>query len=177
MRRSRPRSSGTRSRRGSTPHASPCARSRGCEGATHGATSGGSGSRCQSPRSMARVRIGTSGWVYQHWQGRFYPQKMPAAKWFEFYVQHFDTVELNNSFYRQPSRKTFEGWRARSLQDFRFAVKLNRFVTHYSDGELQALSDRIRAWRDQDLNVFANFSNDANAYAVFNALRLRELVA
>ncbi|HKW78925.1 MAG TPA: DUF72 domain-containing protein [Candidatus Limnocylindria bacterium] len=237
------------------------------------------------------MRIGTSGWVYRHWRGRFYPEKLPAANWFAFYARHFDTVELNNSFYRQPSRKTFESWRAHSPLDFRFAVKLNRYLTHYKrlnlsagsialsydtmaglgpklavalaqlpprmgfdaarletflravarrrrrhaieprdaswlgdeplaalrrrnvalciidtprwpsrlavtadfvyvrfhgprglyasnypEEELRLWADRMRAWRDQELDVFAYFNNDANAYAVFNAMRLRELV-
>lgn len=46
----------------------------------------------------ARVRIGTSGWVYPHWRGRFYPKALPTSQWLAFYAQRFDTVELNNSF-------------------------------------------------------------------------------
>lgn len=79
---------------------------------------------------MAEVRIGTSGWQYTHWRSRFYPPRLPVARWLEHYCAHFDTVEVNNSFYRQPSRETFEAWRARTPPAFRFAVKLNRFVTH-----------------------------------------------
>src|SRR5436305_1803177 len=77
-----------------------------------------------------RVRIGTSGWVYKHWRGLFYPADLPSTRWFEFYATRFDTVELNNPFYRQPSRSQFERWRRNAPADFAFAVKLNRFITH-----------------------------------------------
>lgn len=240
---------------------------------------------------MAEFRVGTSGWQYRHWRERFYPKGLPVAKWLEYYAEHFDTVELNSPFYRQPSRATFESWRTRTPVGFRFAVKLNRFITHlkrlkverdsiartydtaaglgpklavmlvqlpprmkfdperldrffrqvsrrrrqhaveprdeswltdaalthlrrrkialavvdtpkwrsrdavtadfvyvrlhgpeglytsnYSEPQLRAWAERIRAWRQQGLDVYAYFNNDANAYAVRNALRLRELV-
>jgi uncharacterized protein YecE (DUF72 family) len=79
---------------------------------------------------MSELRVGTSGWQYKHWKGRFYPNGLPTAKWLEFYAQHFDTVELNNPFYRQPERKTFERWRRSVPDEFVYAVKLNRFITH-----------------------------------------------
>lgn len=76
-----------------------------------------------------RVRIGTSGWVYPHWRGTFYPSDLPSTRWLAFYAERFDTVELNNPFYRQPTREQF-GWRAAVPADFAYAVKLNRFITH-----------------------------------------------
>jgi len=79
---------------------------------------------------MSELRVGTSGWQYRHWKGRFYPKDLPTAKWLGYYTTYFDTVELNNSFYRQPERRTFERWRRAVPGDFRFAVKLNRFITH-----------------------------------------------
>ena len=79
---------------------------------------------------MSALRVGTSGWQYKHWKGRFYPKDLPTAKWLEYYARHFDTVELNNPFYRQPERKTFEKWRRAVPDDFVYAVKLNRFITH-----------------------------------------------
>ena len=57
---------------------------------------------------MSELRVGTSGWQYKHWKGRFYPKERPTAKWLEHYTRSFDTVELNNPFYRQPEKKTFE---------------------------------------------------------------------
>jgi uncharacterized protein YecE (DUF72 family) len=76
------------------------------------------------------VRIGTSGWVYPHWRGPFYPRELPQSRWLEHYAATFDTVELNNSFYRQPTRAQFRRWRAAVPADFAYAVKLNRFITH-----------------------------------------------
>jgi uncharacterized protein YecE (DUF72 family) len=78
----------------------------------------------------AQVRIGCSGWSYPDWRKRFYPEKLPAREQFAFYAQHFDTVELNNSFYRQPPPERFVGWREQSPSCFLFAVKGSRYVTH-----------------------------------------------
>jgi len=80
---------------------------------------------------MAKVWIGTSGFSYPHWgKGIFYPQDVPQAKWFEYYCQHFKTVELNVSFYRLPKKETFVGWRKRAGESFVFAVKGSRYITH-----------------------------------------------
>ena len=76
------------------------------------------------------IRIGTSGFHYKHWKGPFYPQKMLSAKMLDFYVQHFDTVELNNSFYRLPQAAAFDCWREATPANFVFAVKASRFITH-----------------------------------------------
>lgn len=78
----------------------------------------------------AEVRIGCSGWSYPHWRKRFYPEKLPAREHFAFYAQHFDTVELNNSFYRQPPPERFVAWREEAPPGFLFAVKGSRYVTH-----------------------------------------------
>jgi uncharacterized protein YecE (DUF72 family) len=76
------------------------------------------------------IRIGTSGWHYKHWRGPFYPRDMPASKMLAFYLQRFDTVEINNSFYRLPSENTFSAWRDATPAGFCFAVKGSRFITH-----------------------------------------------
>ena len=55
-----------------------------------------------------RVYIGTSGWAYSHWRGLFYPPELPSRAWFSFYARHFDTVEINNTFYRLPAGNAFE---------------------------------------------------------------------
>ncbi|HEU5287143.1 MAG TPA: DUF72 domain-containing protein [Candidatus Limnocylindria bacterium] len=78
----------------------------------------------------ASVRIGTSGWVYPHWRGAFYPKGLPTTRWMEFYTARFDTVELNASFYRQPTREQFVRWRRAVPEGFQFAVKLNRYISH-----------------------------------------------
>jgi uncharacterized protein YecE (DUF72 family) len=56
------------------------------------------------------IRIGTSRFHYMHWKGPFYPEKTPATKLLDFYVHHFDTVDLNNSFYRLPPVRAVDGW-------------------------------------------------------------------
>ena len=76
------------------------------------------------------VRIGASGWHYKHWRGPFYAAKLPAAQMLPYYLRHFDTVEINNSFYKLPSEETFAAWRDATPSDFRFAVKASRFITH-----------------------------------------------
>lgn len=78
----------------------------------------------------ARVRIGTSGWIYRHWRGNFYPPDLPVRSWFAYYARHFDTVEINNSFYRLPSEATFVAWRRQAPPHFLYAVKASRFLTH-----------------------------------------------
>ncbi|MCG7346959.1 DUF72 domain-containing protein [Sphingomonas sp. ACRSK] len=78
---------------------------------------------------FAAVRVGCSGWIYPHWRGRFYPEKLAVKRWFAFYAEHFDTVEINNSFYRLPKPETFDGWAAQAPPGFRYAVKANRFLT------------------------------------------------
>jgi uncharacterized protein YecE (DUF72 family) len=74
--------------------------------------------------------IGTSGWHYEHWRGRFYDEELPRAKWLEFYASHFDTVEVNNSFYRLPTDNAFANWHENSPDSFGFALKMSRYVTH-----------------------------------------------
>jgi uncharacterized protein YecE (DUF72 family) len=79
---------------------------------------------------MAELRIGTSGWVYRHWRGVFYPPGLPGREQLEFYAARFPTVEVNYSFYRLPERTVFEGWRRQAPPGFCFAVKASRFLTH-----------------------------------------------
>jgi uncharacterized protein YecE (DUF72 family) len=77
-----------------------------------------------------RIHVGTSGWHYKHWVGPFYPERWPASRMLEFYCRHFDTVELNNSFYKLPTFAAMEVWRESTPNDFLFAVKGSRFITH-----------------------------------------------
>jgi len=81
---------------------------------------------------MARmgIRVGTSGWSYDHWDGVLYPPGTPPARRFEHYVREFDTVELNASFYRWPRDATFAGWRSRLPDGFTMSVKAPRGLTH-----------------------------------------------
>lgn len=74
--------------------------------------------------------LGTSGWQYKHWKETFYPPGVPQAKWLEFFMERFQTVEINNAFYRLPPLETFQKWHDRTPEDFVFAVKANRYLTH-----------------------------------------------
>ena len=78
----------------------------------------------------AKVHIGTSGWHYKHWLGDFYPEEMKASEMFNFYAAEFDTVEINNTFYRLPGEQTVDSWREAAPTNFCFAVKASRFITH-----------------------------------------------
>jgi uncharacterized protein YecE (DUF72 family) len=79
---------------------------------------------------MAEYYIGTSGWHYDHWRGLFYPERLAKPKWLEYYARHFNTAEINNSFYHLPSERAFVNWKESSPQNFVFAVKVSRFITH-----------------------------------------------
>lgn len=78
----------------------------------------------------SKLLIGTSGWSYEHWKNIFYPSKLKSTEWLKFFSQHFKTVEINNSFYRLPPRETFLKWYTASPNNFIFAVKVSRFITH-----------------------------------------------
>jgi uncharacterized protein YecE (DUF72 family) len=77
-----------------------------------------------------QIRVGCSGWQYRHWRGDLYPAELPTSRWFAHYSQTFDTVEINNSFYRLPEAETFAKWRDQAPSGFLYAVKASRFLTH-----------------------------------------------
>jgi len=80
---------------------------------------------------MKKYFIGTSGYNYEHWQeGIFYPKGWPKNRLLEYYSKFFNSVELNVTFYRLPSRKVFEAWYRKTPQDFKFVIKGSRFITH-----------------------------------------------
>lgn len=79
---------------------------------------------------MFNLRIGTSGWHYKHWVGNFYPARLPVSKMLKHYYEHFDTVEINNSFYMLPKVETLRTWRDITPKGFEFAIKASRFLTH-----------------------------------------------
>jgi len=74
--------------------------------------------------------VGTSGWQYRDWRGPFYPPKLAQARWLRHYAERFQTVELNNSFYRLPEASSFDRWGEETPEDFVVAVKASRFLTH-----------------------------------------------
>jgi uncharacterized protein YecE (DUF72 family) len=76
------------------------------------------------------VRVGCSGWNYGDWREVVYPKGLPPKRWLEHYATLFDTVEINNTFYRLPSRSAAEGWAGQTPPAFVFAVKASRYLTH-----------------------------------------------
>nr|WP_294782183.1 DUF72 domain-containing protein [uncultured Flavobacterium sp.] len=74
--------------------------------------------------------IGTSGWSYKHWRGTFYPEYIKIKDQFSYYVDNFDSVEINNTFYRTPADETFQSWESQVPEDFVYVIKANRFITH-----------------------------------------------
>ena len=88
---------------------------------------------------MRDVRIGCSGWVYGDWRGTFYPQKLPQREWLRAYAERLDTVEVNSTFYRLPRPDAVANWVRQTPQEFGFAVKGSRYLTH-----IRRLQDRER---------------------------------
>ncbi len=79
---------------------------------------------------MGRLLIGTSGYTYKDWRGIFYPKGVPQSKWLSFYAQHYNTVEINATFYRPFPRHVYEKWYASTPEDFCFTLKGPKLITH-----------------------------------------------
>ena len=78
----------------------------------------------------SKWKVGTSGYVYNHWKDIFYPSDIPKSRWLEFYGNQFETVEVNATFYRLPNPKTFDNWYHRTPENFLWAVKGSKYITH-----------------------------------------------
>jgi uncharacterized protein YecE (DUF72 family) len=91
---------------------------------------------------MKAIRVGCSGWMYDSWRGRLYPEREPKRRWLELYAQSFDTVEVNSTFYRLARREAVEGWVRQTRPEFLFAVKASRYLTHVR--RLRDISDPIK---------------------------------
>jgi uncharacterized protein YecE (DUF72 family) len=76
------------------------------------------------------IHVGTSGWSYEHWKGRFYPEDLAKSRWFEFYAKHFNSVEVNATFYRNFADTTYTKWRERAPEGFRYVLKVPRQISH-----------------------------------------------
>ncbi len=100
------------------------------------------------------VLVGTSGWQYRDWRGRFYPPRLPQRLWLEHHAAAFGTTEVNNSFYRLPAREVFEQWRARTPQDYVVTVKASRYLSHIKrlkepEEPVARLMERVEALGDR----------------------------
>ena len=97
--------------------------------------------------------VGTSGYAYKQWKGKFYPAKCTDKDMLGFYGQQFNTVEINNTFYRMPSERVLEHWCEEVPQDFSFSIKASRRITHH--GRLKDVSDSV-AFLFKQLAVMGN---------------------
>jgi uncharacterized protein YecE (DUF72 family) len=99
---------------------------------------------------MAKVHIGTSGWSYQSWRGPFFPKEVMVKDHLRFYATQFDTTELNGVFYRTPTEAAVRGWREQTPDDFLFAWKASKFITHWkrltpkSKNSLELMESRLK---------------------------------
>src|SRR5687768_9900518 len=80
---------------------------------------------------MVKWKIGCSGYHYGEWKGMFYPEGLAKSKWFDFYCQHFSTIELNVTFYKFPRVQFLKNWYSKSPLHFTFSVKAPRLITHF----------------------------------------------
>lgn len=98
--------------------------------------------------------VGTSGWQYRDWRGRFYPPRLPQRRWLEHHAAAFATTEVNNSFYRLPAREVFESWRDRTPDDYVLTVKASRYLSHIKrlkepEEPVARLMDRVAGLGDR----------------------------
>ncbi|MBR1125082.1 DUF72 domain-containing protein [Bradyrhizobium lablabi] len=126
---------------------------------------------------MARILIGTSGWHYQSWRGPFFPKELLLKDQLPYYASQFATTELNGVFYRTPTPAAVKGWRQQTGDDFVFAWKASKFITHWkrlsekSVNSLELLEDRLSLLGDKAGPVLfqlpPNFGMDAGRLDAF----------
>lgn len=90
------------------------------------------------------IWVGTSGYNYPEWKGRFYPERMPAAKMLPYYAARFPTVEINYTFYRMPTEKLTEGWASQTPSPYRLTLKAPKRITH--DRRLKDIADPLNGF-------------------------------
>jgi uncharacterized protein YecE (DUF72 family) len=141
---------------------------------------------------LADLRIGCSGFLYDHWRKNFYPEDLPKNYWLDFYSKHFSTVELNVTFYKLPDRETFSKWYSSTPDDFIFSLKGSRFVTHVKklkdcEEPVEAFFSRATLLKEKlgvilwqfpptlplDLERLKNFLELLGSYGMKNTLEFR----
>lgn len=109
---------------------------------------------------MSKIIVGTSGWSYNHWKQKVYPDKMPANKWLQYYSNFFDVVEINSTFYRTATDKTIKNWVNNTPENFKFVFKLSRLITHTNldiHKTCKVFYDSIKMARAKTVAVLAQF--------------------
>mgnify|MGYP000532113700 CR=1 FL=1 len=100
------------------------------------------------------LKVGTSGYQYDHWKGVFYPDGVKKKEWFTFYAKQFDTVEINNSFYSLPRKETVDDWYEKAPEGFCFVMKFSRYGTHMKklkepQGSIDAFMERAERLKEK----------------------------
>jgi uncharacterized protein YecE (DUF72 family) len=103
---------------------------------------------------MDRMHVGTMGWSYSFWRGSFYPKELKSSEFLSEYSKHFDTVEVDNTFYRVPSKETLENWKKQAPAGFLFSAKFPQTITHRKmlkdcEQDVQFFVDRISLFQDR----------------------------
>src|ERR1700716_1989227 len=129
---------------------------------------------------MARILIGTAGWHYDSWRGRFFPKGLPPRHQLQYYASQFATAELNGVFYRTPTPEAVRSWRDQTGHDFVFAWKASKFITHWkrlsekSVNSLELMEDRLSLLGAKAGPILfqlpPNFHADADRLASFTKL-------
>ncbi len=125
------------------------------------------------------VYIGTSGYFYWDWKGRFYPSDLKPSHWFDYYMEHFNTLEINSTFYRSPKPQTMKNWYRKSKEGFLFSVKVNKSVTHIKKfkGAKQILDDFYSVVSDNLNEKLANFLFQLPPSLKYSERKLNQIVS
>lgn len=107
---------------------------------------------------MSRSLVGTSGYVYDHWRGAFYPEKLAKTKWFHYYAARFHTVEINNTYYQLAKEKAVQRWLHDAPEDFQYVFKAHRYITHYRrlarpEEPLEKFFSALKPLKDRTLTI------------------------
>ncbi|MFP4364204.1 MAG: DUF72 domain-containing protein [Spirochaetia bacterium] len=143
-------------------------------------------------QKKGNIFIGCSGFSYDHWDENFYPSELSKNKRFEYYTEQFSTVELNVTFYRTPKEQTFHRWYEKSPDNFRFAVKGSRYITHlkrlkdpkehvqYLFSRINILKEKLAVvlWQfpprfEYNKERFHRFIDELEKYDVYHAFEFR----
>ena len=125
-----------------------------------------------------RLIVGTSGYSYKEWKGTFYPDDLPAAKMLPFYAEHFESVEINNTFYRMPESKTLLKWKSEAPDRFTFVLKAPQRITHQK--KLHDAADDVRYFFEVAASLDEKLGPvlfQLPPYFRKDATRLREFIA
>lgn len=127
---------------------------------------------------MVTTHIGCSGFNYKHWKGSFYPDKLAQKNWFNYYCEHFNTLELNVTFYRFPRIHNLQQWYRDSTSNliyYRFHGNEQVYASNYTHEALKSFSDALVSNKDAE-QAYVFFNNDINTHAIFNAKELKTIL-